>query len=94
MLGEVNRLFRIVGSSASDNRNALVGRLNAKFDHPLVLIMRQRGRLAGRADRNQSMTSFRDLPFDKRREGAFVKRTAFIERRHQRRKRPFEHFNS
>ena len=58
---------------------------DAQLDDALVLVVAERGALAGGADRHQPVRALRDLPFDQPLERLLVD-LAVLERRDQRRK--------
>jgi hypothetical protein len=63
---QADRLFRVVRTGAGDDRHTALCHLDADLHHLAVLVMRQRRRLAGGADRNEAVAAFTDLPFDMR----------------------------
>jgi len=73
-VGEVDRLPRRVRAGTRYHRHPAVGLLDAPFDHALVLLVRQRGALAGGADRHQAIGALGDLPVDQAAEGLLVER--------------------
>ena len=83
MAREFDGLGGRVGARARDHRNAAARLIDAPFDHLVVLVMRQGGALAGGADRNQTVGTFGNLPFDQVAETLFVE-LAVLERGHQR----------
>src|SRR5208283_1476426 len=66
------RLGRAVRPGAGDHRHAPFRHLDGDLDDTLVLVMRQRGRLARGSDRNHSVRAFADLPVDEAGERLFV----------------------
>src|SRR5688572_4830322 len=72
MLGELDRLAGVVGAGAGNHRHSPPGRLDANFDDSLVLVMRQRRRLARRAHRHQAGRAFTNLPVDEGAKGLFI----------------------
>ena len=89
---EIDRLEGAVRARAGDDRHAPAGDLDAKLDHPLVLVMGQRRRLAGRAHRHEAMASLGDLPVHVRGESLLVEGAVVREWCHEGGDRSLEHF--
>src|SRR5262245_32407930 len=75
MLRERDRLRRGVRARARYHGNATLRLRDAPFDHPPVLVGRQRRALAGGADRDQAVGTFRDLPIHQATKGFLVERS-------------------
>jgi soluble lytic murein transglycosylase len=91
MGGEIDRLARAVGARPGDHRHPLGGRLDDDLDHPLVFVMAEGGRLAGRAHRHQPIGSLGDLPFHETPQRGLVDRAIGAHRRDQSDERSLEH---
>ena len=89
---EVDRLEGAVGARSGDDGDPAVRDLDAELDHPLVLVMGQRRRLAGGADRHETMTSLRDLPVHVAGESLFIEGAVLGEGRHEGGDRSLEHY--
>ena len=63
-LGQPQGLGRAVRAGAGHHLDPAGHRLDDEGDHPLVLVVRQRGRFAGRADRAEAVRAGRDLELD------------------------------
>ena len=61
---QFDALRRAVGAGAGDDGHAAAGGLDADLHHPLVLVMAERRRFAGRAAGHQCAGAFLDLPVD------------------------------
>src|ERR1700737_4043260 len=80
----LRKLYTPVGAvrtRACDYRHAPPGLLNTPLHHLAVLVMGERGTLAGRAGRYETVGAFRDLPIDQAPKsllahGAFAERGA------------------
>src|SRR5438876_1411752 len=72
MPGELDRLVRRVGPCASNDRHATPDSLHGELDDPLVLFMGERGGLARRPTRHDTVGSVRDLPLEQIAEGFLV----------------------
>lgn len=92
MPGESNRLGGGVGAGARDDGDAPGRRLDAKLDHTHMFFMAERGRLAGRADRDKTVGALIDLPVDEGLEG-FLVDFAVLERCQESNDGPREHTN-
>ena len=64
MLRKLDSLAGAVRTGACDYRHAPPGLLNTPLHHLAVLVMGERGTLAGRAGRYETVGAFRDLPID------------------------------
>src|SRR5437899_7178027 len=72
MAGELDRLVRRVGPRAGNDRHATPDGLHGELDDPLVLFMGQRGGLARRPARHDTIGSVCDLPLEQIAEGFLV----------------------
>src|SRR5439155_22693734 len=72
MAGELDRLVRRVGPRAGNDRHATPDGLHGELDDPLVLFMGERGGLARRPTRHDTVGSVRDLPLEQIAEGFLV----------------------
>ena len=86
VLGEFDRLVRVVGAGARDDRHASARLVDADVDDAAVLGVAQGRALAGGADRHEPVRTRTDLPIDQRAERRLVE-FAVLEGRHQRRHR-------
>ena len=89
VLRQLDRLGGRVRAGAGDHRHAAVDLVDAPLHHLLVLVMTERGALAGGADRHQPVGALGDLPVHQVAECLFVER-AVLERRDQRGERSTE----
>ncbi|MCY1300948.1 hypothetical protein D9M70_505360 [compost metagenome] len=80
MLRELDCFRRVVGAGAGDHRHPLGRRLDAELDDFLVLVMGKGRRLAGGADRHETMAAFFYLPFHMRDETIRIHRAGGGER--------------
>ena len=80
VLAQADRLGGGIGAGAGDHRHAAGSRLDHQLDHALVLGVGQGRRLAGGADRDQTVGPLLDVPLDQRAERRLVD-PAIAERR-------------
>ena len=83
MLRKFDRLGGRVGTCAGHDRHPAAGLLDAPFDNFFVFVVGERRAFAGRADRNEPIGAFGNLPIDELAE-SFLVDCAVLERRHER----------
>src|SRR3974390_494707 len=81
VLGEVDGLAGRVGARPPDHGDALLGLVDAPFDHALVLVMAQGWAFARGPHWHEPVRAFGDLPVDQGTERRLV-HAAVLERRH------------